>query len=171
MEDGLIDLPQDEDISIPRSQVLDWLTQHCKTVKEIEQRYQKVQQRLKEFAPEIKELSDRLASIRRSAPLRSQRFQIAARDFECALYVDLVDMLSKNGFVLYCNGCGMPISCDNSPRSNRQRGQQSSGRPVYHPGCGQKKALELKRRDFQKRSQNPEFREARKLEARRRRKQ
>jgi hypothetical protein len=97
MEDRLIELPKDEDISIPLSQVIDWLRQHGKTEKEMEQRYQKVQRRLKKFAPEIKKLRDRLANILRSGPLRSQRFQIAAPDFESALYVDLVEMLSKNG--------------------------------------------------------------------------
>jgi hypothetical protein len=171
MKDRLIDLPKDEDIAIPLGQVTDWLRHHGKTEKEMEQRHRKVQRSLKKFAPEIKKLKDTLANIRRSGPLRSQKFQIVAPDFESALYVDLVEMLSKNGFVLYCNGCGMPISCDESPRSNRQRGRHSSGRPVYHPDCAEEKALERKRKDFHKRSQNPEFREARKLEARSRRKQ
>lgn len=116
------------------------------------------------YAPEI---------VRRELILKEnlyeQRFDVIPTDSESALYLDLWQMLQSGKRIFRCKWCKLPIPCDGSSRSNRQRARWEKGEPIYHQRCHYE-AIRKQKQDYWKRkSQDPNFRERKRVYARERR--
>lgn len=158
-------LPQDEPIRITRASVLEWLQTRGIKPATLAARRPELEKRRVQYEPVLR----RWAAIL-DRQLYAQRFDLVPADFECALYLDLVDMIQSGGRVLQCHRCGLPISFDGSPRSNRQRARWMKGEPIYHPWCFQEVMRERKRVSWVRWAQDPVNRAKRRQQARERRK-
>ncbi|HEV2470816.1 MAG TPA: DUF6166 domain-containing protein [Candidatus Sulfotelmatobacter sp.] len=124
--------------------------------------------RLNESA--LAEHKARLQRIRDKGGLVAQRFDLVPEDFECALYVDLMQTLERTGWVLRCSRCKQPLPCPPTPTGNRQRARWVAGRPVYHEECFVEHRLEHKRSYWKERTKSPAFRSQERARARKGRK-
>lgn len=157
--------PQHEPMRISRADVMAWLHAHGVKVEHLAERRTLVEKRLAQYGPVIRHWANILGK-----KLCAQRFDLVPGDFECALYLDVVEMIQSGGQVLRCNRCELPIAHDGSSRSNRQRARWQKGKPVYHERCFQEVLRERKRVSWQRWAQDPAVREKRRLEASKRRK-
>ena len=146
--------------------VLDWLERQALGSDELCRSRQMLSERKRRYGPALDKTRERLEKVRSHRALRSQRFDAVPADFECALYVDLMEALRSGQRILRCNHCQLPLPYTRSGRSNRQRARWQSGLPVYHEPCWQEARRETKREQWRRRASDPQFREARKLRAR-----
>lgn len=158
--------PREKPMCISRREVLLWLETYGITEKDIIERQAQIQKQKTKWEPVIRH---RTAILEKE--LYAQRFDLVPADFESALYVDFMELLQSGGRVFRCSRCGLPISYDGSPRSNRQRARWLRGEPIYHPGCFKEVVRERKRSSWQQWAQNPAVREKRRQQARERRRQ
>lgn len=158
----LVDRERYADLIITRSEVLSWLALNGCTSERIEAEYTAAKERQRLFGPQLEDLLTTAHRIRAlpEGHLRAQRFDLVPDDFECALYLDLMEWLQRGGYAIRCSLCNQPISCDGSALSNRLKGRWMSGRPVYHEGCAQTAERNRKAKAWRKRAQDPDFREA-----------
>lgn len=158
-------------LKLSHRRVLKWLQTKKIGERELEQAQIRVDDLKKIHAGKFAEEKERVKKIREMGGLRMQRFDVVPSDFESSLYVDLMNMFERAGWVLHCSHCGQPVACERSPRGNRQRARWLTGKPVYHEQCYSQHRLDKKRSYWAKRSQEPSFRAAEKHRARERRKQ
>jgi len=164
LETFILPLPQDQPFRIRRMEVIDWLRGRGITDEDLKRCQQRAKERRERHASKI----ERWESVLKEK-LYAQRFDVIPTDFESALYLDLWQMLQSGKRILRCNWCKLPIPCDGSPRSNRQRARWEKGDPIYHERCHYE-AIRKRKQDYWKRiSQDPDFRERRRVYARERR--
>ncbi len=132
--------PQDEGFQLSRESVYRWVLEHGYCREELEHRELRRRESWIEMAPVLEEWKK---NSRHSLP--AQRFELVPATFEAALCVSLLEHLKRGGRVLKCARCGLPISCDRSPRSNRQKARWQKGEQVYHSDCHQRHRLDKKR--------------------------
>jgi hypothetical protein len=153
-----------------RGEVLNWFTERIPDAREaLEHSGAELAERRSKFQPGLAKQTARLDRIRSHSPLFAQRFDLVPPDFECALYLDLMDSLRLGKRFFTCSHCNRLIPDLGDAHSNRQRARWKQGRPVYHEECARAVGKERKRSYFAKRSADPTFREDRRHEARRRR--
>lgn len=170
IEEILAKIPWTGNLTLPHKRVLAWLrTKNIKS-KELKEAEYRVDALKKEHAEELAEHKERLKQIRQLGGLRMQRFDIVPPGFESALYVDLMYMFERAGWVLHCSRCGQPVACERSPRGNRQRARWVAGQPVYHERCFTEHRRDQKRIYWAERSKQPSFRAAERKRAQKRRK-
>jgi len=133
-EKFILNYSRDEDLSISRTAVMEWIAS-VKKLTLFEERRKPVAERLAKYESSVEERLDLLARIQQTGGLRSQRFDIVPENFEAALYLDLMRMLDSGAIALRCSGCGMPIPYDHSGRANKQRARSKKGEPIYHLDC------------------------------------
>ncbi len=169
-EDGffekfILNYPRDQDLSISRTAVMEWLASVEKLAL-FEGRRKSIAERLAKYESSVAEGLDLLSRIQQTGGLRSQRFDIVPENFEAALYLDLMRMLDSGAIALRCSGCGMPIPYDHSGRANKQRARSKKGEPIYHPDCFADAGRARKKAYWRRRSSSPKFREAERRRAR-----
>jgi len=157
--------PQDEDFRLGRTTVMNWL-QKVGEKSRWESRRADVAARRSQYAPLVAAQRDLLVRLRNLDDLRSQRFDIVPTTFEAALYLDLMRMLESSDYALKCSFCGLPISTDNSGRSNRQRARARKGQPIYHDECLKEHGRTRKLINWRRCSGSKTFREKEKKRAR-----
>lgn len=162
--------PRSKSIRMPHADVMAWIERRG-VLKELNDRKHIVAERLENFAGTIRKREELLKQLELTGGLRAQRFDIVPVDFECALYVDLMNMLENSGFAMRCSRCGLPIAADQSDRANRQRARWDKGEPVYHPDCFSQHARERKAKYWQKQAQSTVFKERQRIRGRKYRKQ
>ena len=163
-EEFTLTYPQNEDLRIARSSVMNWLHKVGAFAKWVSRRAA-VEERRNKYAPFVAERRDLLVRLRSLDDLRSQRFDVVPTSFEAALYIDLMRMLESSDYALRCSSCGLPISYDNSGRSNRQRARAQKGHPIYHPECFEEHGRTRKLIDWRRRSRSKSFKEREKKRA------
>lgn len=136
----VVPLPQFTDFSLPRSSVIEWLGKQGVSAISIERRARKLRLLWDQLKPRFNEL---VASLNKD--LVNQRFDIVPRDFEGALYLDLMEMLKTGRRVFRCAECNYPISYFDSDRGNRQRARWEKGLPIYHEHCNTEQRKRKKR--------------------------
>jgi hypothetical protein len=162
---------QEKPLRISRPEVLEWLTGKGVTRKQLAAAMKEAASMSERCSPDLALHKMRIEEVHRLLGLVSQRFDAVPPDFECALYVDLMQMFQRTGWVMRCSRCEQPIPGDRSPLSNRQRARWQAGRPVYHEHCSEMRSRERKRADWAARSADPKFRAQERERARNRRKQ
>lgn len=169
IEEMLSKIPWTGNLKLSRESVLVWLQTKGIGPPELVLAERHVKTLEATHEGDLAEQKERFKEIRQMGGLRMQRFDIVPSDFESALYVDLMHMFERAGWVLHCSRCGHPVACERSPRGNRQRARWLAGRPVYHESCFSEHRLEQKRGYWAKRSKDASFRTSEQLRARRRR--
>jgi hypothetical protein len=168
--EALMKIPQHTPFELSRAEVLTWLEGKGVGTRELADAAARVVELQKANHPAINEFKARMGSIRKRGGLVSQRFDVVPEDFECALYLDLMQTLERAGWVLRCNHCKQPLPCTRTPTGNRQRARWLAGKPVYHEECFVKHRLEHKRAYWRERAQSSAFRNSERTRARNRRK-
>lgn len=160
--------PQDKPFRVTRAEVLQWLESKGLTGDEWERARRGKEERLARHKLTIRKLESRLRRMREVAPqgLRRQRFDLVPPDFECALYLDLKDMLESSFVLLRCAHCNLPIPCGSTGRGRRQLALSRRGVPVYHPECHKEHRRKVKLQYYHRRAQDEAYREARRLQSR-----
>ena len=170
VEEIISTIPQTGHLRLTHKKVLRWLqTKHIRE-RELTQAQSRVEALKKIHAEEFAKEKERLKQIQQMGGLRMQRFDVVPSDFESALYVDLMNMFERAGWVLHCSYCGQPVACERSPRGNRQRARWIAGKPVYHEECFREHRRDKKRIYWAARSKESSFRTSEKYRARERRK-
>jgi hypothetical protein len=170
IEEILAKISWNGDLRLSHTRVLQWLQSKNIQRQELEEAEGRVNALKIIHENDLAEHKERLKQIQQMGGLRMQRFDIVPSDFESALYVDLMHMFERAGWVLHCSRCGQPVACERSPRGNRQRARWLAGRPIYHESCFNEHRLERKRSYWAERSKEPSFRASEQHRARERRK-
>jgi hypothetical protein len=169
LEQVLMETPQSDRLEISRAEVMAWLKTRGVSAVELEDAAGRVAKLRESNHQQIGEFTLRMETIRKKGGLVAQRFDIVPVDFECALYLDLMQNLERTGWVLRCSHCKQALPCPRTPTGNRQRARWIAGRPVYHEDCFMKHRLARKRAYWQKRTETSGFRDSERLRAQRRR--
>jgi hypothetical protein len=152
------ELPHKE-FRLPWREVANWLAGNGMDDDYLSRRHSELEEKQKKFQHLIDVVNqriDRIASLPEN--MRVQRFDLVPPDFECALYVDLMQWMQQGGYALRCSRCGLTLGLDYSPKANRQLGRWRSGRPIYHDHCSIDMERERKRKYWDEKSEDPEFR-------------
>ncbi len=169
MEEVLSLPPWSENFKLSLRAVLEWLEKQGIGQQQLDDAAEYVNNLKRSLGKQVDDHKARLKEIQQLGGLLAQRFDIVASDFESALYVDLMHMFERAGWVLRCSGCGQPVPCDRSPRGNRQRARWLKGQPIYHETCFEEHRRSSKRSYWQERSAKPAFRSAERARGRKRR--
>jgi hypothetical protein len=169
MEEVVSATPWSENFRLSFQAVLEWLESRGVDQRQLNDASAHVRNLKKTFGNQVDEHKARLNEIAQLGGLLAQRFDIVPSDFESALYVDLMQMFERAGWVLRCSHCRQPVPCDRSPRGNRQRARWLKGQPIYHEACFKEHRSSTKRLYWAERSAKPEFRSAERARGRRRR--
>jgi hypothetical protein len=170
IEEVVAKIPGTGNLRISNESVLKWLLTKNIGQKELVEAEVRVKVLQKAYGAQIADHRKRLKEIEEIGGLRMQRFDIVPPDFESALYVDLMHMFERAGWVLHCNRCGQPLACERSPRGNRQRARWLAGKPIYHEWCFSEHRRDKKRIYWAERSKAPSFRASERDRGRKRRK-
>lgn len=156
------------DFSITRAEVLTWLAGQGYYDQDCRSAMTEAKIRQKQYGARLNAHLLTAAQIRAlpEGHLRAQRFDLVPADFECALYVDLMQWIQQGGYAIRCSLCGQPIGCNGMAHSNRLRGRWRSGRPIYHEDCVPKADKLRKGRARRKQQENPAFMESERKRAR-----
>jgi len=157
-DDVVSSLPMWKPFRLSRVEILSWLSKQGIGEEKLLAYGKELQKRRVKYEPELSCLRSKLEKIRSVGGLKAQRFDFVPKDFESALYVDLMEMLKRGGRIMHCARCGLPIAYNGSTRSNRQRARWETRRPIYHDQCGLETTTERKREYWHKRVSDPEFR-------------
>ena len=169
LEQVLMKTPQSDRLQISRAEVMAWLEIKGVSAVQLKEAAERVAKLRESNHQQIAEFALRMETIRKKGGLVAQRFDIVPADFECALYLDLMQNLERTGWVLRCSHCKQALPCPRTPTGNRQRARWLAGRPVYHEDCFTKHRLAHKRAYWQKRTETSGFRESERLRAQKRR--
>lgn len=169
MEEVVSATPWSENFKLSPQAVFEWLEKQGIGQQQLDDAVAHVDNLKRIFGNQVDEHKSRLNEIQQLGGLVAQRFDIVAPDFESALYVDLMHMFERAGWVLRCSRCGQPVPCDRSPRGNRQRARWLKGQPIYHESCFKEHRSSAKRLYWAEQSAKPEFRLAERARGRRRR--
>lgn len=159
-------LPMGQPFRISRAEVLEWLEEQGVGQQELQKYGERLRQRKGIHSLIVNRLKEKLKKAKSYGGLRAQRFDAVPPDFECSLYLNLMDMLRWGKRILRCSWCELPIPYDGSGRSNRQRARWLAGKPIYHEHCWQEKRVDQKRTLWRRRAAAPEFKEERRKRAR-----
>lgn len=170
ISDVLMNFPQHTPFQLSRQEVLFWAEAKGVGPVELASGAARLAELKKTNDAAIAEHKARMERIRAKGGLIAQRFDLVPEDFECALYVDLMQTLERSGWVLRCTHCKQPLPCPPTPTGNRQRARWRAGKPVYHEECFAKHRLERKRSYWKERTKNPAFRNQERARARKGRK-
>jgi len=170
IEEILAKISWNGDFKLSHKKVLQWLKTKNIRQEELTKAEQHVNALKGVHEKDLAEQKERLKQIQEMGGLRMQRFDIVPLDFESALYVDLMHMFERSGWVLHCSRCEQPVACERSPRGNRQRARWVAGRPIYHESCFKEHRLDRKRVYWAERSKKQSFRASERQRARERRK-
>ncbi|HEV2697154.1 MAG TPA: DUF6166 domain-containing protein [Terriglobales bacterium] len=170
IEEVLAKTHWDGDFRLSHKKVLKWLDTKNIRQEQLAAAERRVNKLKMVHEKDLIEQKRRMNQIQSIGGLRMQRFDIVPSDFESALYVDLMHMFERSGWVLHCSRCEQPIACERSPRGNRQRARWLTGRPIYHDSCFKEHRLNRKRVYWEERNKEPEFRALERRRARERRK-
>lgn len=168
--------PMDSSFVLRRADILEWLNARGVDADARDAARRQIDVRRAQFEKRGQKLLERWDRVSTAGGLVTQRFDLVPADFEAGLYVDLMRMLQRGGGVMRCSRCELPIGFDGSSRATRQRATRQraryrEGRPIYHETCNREHRLDVKRRDWKRCSEAPEFREARRERARRSRRE
>jgi hypothetical protein len=169
MEDVLSTRPWTENFKLSFQAVREWLTSRGIGQQQLNDAAADVRNLKKTVGHQVDKHKARLNEIEQLGGLLAQRFDIVPSDFESALYVDLMHMFERAGWVLRCSHCAQPVPCDRSPRGNRQRARWLKGQPIYHESCFTEHRRSSKRLYWEGRNAEAGFREAERERGRRRR--
>lgn len=165
LDEVVAQLPEHEPFRLSRAGVLAWLQKHGVDDQQLADSQQYLTERKKACGPTVERLKKELEKAL-AAGLRVQRFDNVPPDFECALYLDLMQMLQHGKRIMRCSRCTLPIPYDASGRSNRQRARWVAGQPIYHQQCWHEARREIKRRRWRRRATDADFKEERRRRAR-----
>jgi hypothetical protein len=168
VDEVLTEIPWTGNLRVSHQSVLDCLEKNVDS-RRLDEAADRVRALKSTHGPEIAAYKERWKQTQEMGGLRMQRFDIVAPDFESALYVDLMRVFERGGWVLHCTRCGLPVACEKSPRGNRQRARWIAGRPIYHKWCFREQRLDHKRKYWVKRTGEPGFRASERERARKRR--
>ena len=165
----LADLPRRSPFQISRTKVLTWAQGKGVGPAVLSAATARVAELERANRQWIEDHKARLKRIRSIGGLSAQRFDLVPSDFECALYLDLMEAMENGGWVLRCSRCNHALPCPLTPTGNRQRARWMAGRPVYHEDCFVQHRLEHKRSCWKERTKSAVFRAQERARARTRR--
>lgn len=163
-DEVIAELPMSEPFTLPMQQVLTWLNQHDIDLCGLADDEARLRSVRESFSSRIHKWEAILEET-----LLAQRFDVVPPDFECALYVDLMELIQAEGAVMHCAQCRLPISSDGSSRAKRQHPRWAKGQPVYHSWCFVQVQRSRRADRYRRWAQKPEAQERRRADARRRR--